>query len=62
MKNETKSQGRPVIKPKRKQTTFMINEHFIDKLQLLQTKRFGQSMNDIYNEGLEMLLKSNKII
>lgn len=48
MTNQNKV-GRPCVKPKRQQTGFHINNHFIDKMQLLRIKLGEDSLNDAYN-------------
>lgn len=53
--------GRPVIKPKRKSQTMLINEPYIDKLQLVQAKLTDVSLSDLHNEALELLFVKYKI-
>lgn len=56
-----KTLGRPVIKPKRKPQTILINADLINKVQLLQTKRTDESLSDIHNEALILLLRREGI-
>jgi hypothetical protein len=56
-----KRPGRPIVKPKRKMTSFAINQESIGKMQLLQIKRNGESLNDLFNEAIINLLKSENI-
>jgi hypothetical protein len=48
--------GRPIIKPTRKITTFALNVDYSPRMQRLQIKRNGQSLNDLFNEAIELLL------
>ena len=45
MTNQNKV-GRPCVKPKRTQTGFHINNHFIDKMMMLKVKLGEESLND----------------
>ena len=49
--------GRPVIKPKRKSQTMLINEPYINDLQKLQLQRVDTSLSDLHNEALALLFK-----
>lgn len=42
-------------------TSFAINQDSIGKMQLLQIKRNGESLNDLFNEAIINLLKSENI-
>ena len=48
--------GRPTIKPTRKITTFALNVDYSPRMQRLQIKRNGQSLNDLFNEAIDNLL------
>jgi hypothetical protein len=51
--NEQKPIGRPPVKPKRTQTGFHINNHFVDKMMKLKIKLGEESLNDTYNRIIE---------
>lgn len=57
MNNEQNRVGRPPVKPKRTQTGFHINNHFIDKMMKLKLKLGEESLNDTYNRIIEEALK-----
>lgn len=60
MTNEQNRVGRPCVKPKRQQTGFHINNHFIDKMMKLKIKLGEESLNDTYNRIIEeALIKYN---
>ncbi len=61
MNTTTRRPGRPVSKPKRKMTTFSINQELISRIELLRLKRNGESLNDLYNEAIINLLKQENI-
>ena len=52
-----KRPGRPTIKPTRKITTFALNVDYSIRMQRLQIKRNGQSLNDLFNEAINNLLE-----
>jgi len=58
---ESPTLGRPVIKPKRRQTNFHINVDSIDKMQQLMFKWGESSLNDTYNRMINENLKRDKI-
>ena len=53
MNNEQNRVGRPCVKPKRTQTGFHINNHFIDKMMMLKVKLGEESLNDTYNRIIQ---------
>ena len=62
MTTETKPRaGRPQIKPMRKMTGFALNVDLPNKLQQLQIKRNGESLNDLFNEAIINLLSKEGI-
>jgi len=58
---ETKSAGRPIIKPKRAQTGFHLNLDLFDKIGLLKAHWGEDSLNDTYNRMIIETLKREKI-
>ena len=58
---ENKLVGRPIVKPKRTQTGFGLNNDLFDKIGLLKIHWGEDSLNDTYNRMIIETLKREKI-